>query len=173
MRIISLLLAVAFLLVPLSAYASVKTTNYSGVTAYISQVKLSVWKSLELRNADDNSLPTITLTITDTSYLISSDKAQITVDGNVSSLKLTKTYRTRSLYRNRFDSRGTYELTDEQVATIRTANTVSLRMTFVNSYDITWNVPPKVLDEWKDVLSRKTNQSSPPSSLGHLHPSIN
>jgi len=146
----------ALLLVPLSANAAVSTqTDKSGDTTYVSQVNYSgPWDSVKLQYAKDRSLPTLTLTRTDSSYLnnptyyLFSDKAQLVTDDAVSNLKLIKTYR------NIADDLGTFEFTPAQIAGIQNAKTVSLRVTADNNNTIRWQVPEKVVKEWKEILAK-------------------
>lgn len=152
----------ALLLFPLSANAAIDTkVDQSGTTTYISQVNFNgPWDSVKLQYAKEKSLPTITLSLTDTSYLnnptyyLFSDKTQLVIDGAVSDLKLVDTYRDRA------SDLGIFEFTPVQIASIQNAKKVSLQVSFYNKSDITWKVSDKVLNEWKDVLTKGPNKVS-------------
>lgn len=149
-------LASTLLLFPLSANASVSTKeDKSGTTAYTSQVKFSgAWDSVKVQYLKGKSLPTLTLTLTDPAYLTNptynlfSDKTQLTTDDAVSDLQLTDTYR------NRDGDLGIFAFTPAQIVSIQNAKEVSLRVSFSNTNPITWKVPDKVLNEWKEVFTK-------------------
>lgn len=155
-------LASALLLLPLSANASVSTkVDKSGTTNYISQVNFTgPWDSVKVQYAKEKSLPTLTLTLTDSSYLTNpiyysfSDNTQLIIDGAVSNLKLIDTYRDRD------DDLGIFKFTPAQIASIQNAKKVSLRVSLYNTDTITWKVSEKVLNEWKEVFTKGQNQLS-------------
>jgi len=151
----------ALLLFPLSANAAIDTkVDQSGTTTYISQVNFNgPWDSVKLKYAKEKSLPTITLSLADPSgnnptYYLFSNKTQLVIDGAVSDLKLVDTYRDRA------SDLGIFEFTPAQIAGIENAKKVSLRVSFYNKSDITWKVSDKVLNEWKDVLTKGPNKVS-------------
>lgn len=152
----------AMLLVPLSANAAVSTqTDKSGATTYMSQVNYSgPWDSVKLQYAKDSSLPTLTLARTDSSYVnnptyfLFSDKTQLVTDNIMSDLKLIDTYR------NIADDLGVFEFTPAQIAGIQNAKTVSLRVTAYNNNTIRWQVPDKVVKEWREILAKGQNPVS-------------
>lgn len=153
----------AMLLVPLSANAAVSTqTDKSGNITYVSQVNYSgPWDSVKLQYDKDRSFPTLTLARTDSSYVnnptyfLFSDKAQLVIDNSVSDLKLIDTYR------NIADDLGIFEFTPSQIASIKNAKTVSLRITAYNNSTIDWQVPNKMVREWQEILAKGQNPLSP------------
>jgi len=161
----------ALLLVPLSANAAVSTqTDKLGDTTYVRQINYSgPWDSVKLQYVKGKSLPTLTLTRTDSSYLnnptyyLFSDKAQLVTDDVVSNLKLIKAYR------NIADDLGTFEFTPAQIASIQNAKTVSLRVPAYNNNTIRWQVPEKVAKEWKEILT----QGQSPFSLQNTQMATN
>jgi hypothetical protein len=152
----------ALLLFPLSANAAVDTkVDQSGTTTYISQVNFNgPWDSVKLKSAKEKSLPTITLSLADPSYLknptyyLFSDKTQLLIDGAVSNLKLVDTYRDRA------SDLGVFEFTPTQIASIQNAKKVSLQVSFYNKSNITWKLSEKLLNEWKEVLTKGQNKVS-------------
>lgn len=157
------LLASTLLLLPLSANAAVSAkVDKSGTTTYISQLNYrGPWDSVEVRYAKEKSLPTLTLTKTDSTYYLFSDKAQLITDGAVSDLKLFDTYRNRHTeFRTRYTSTGIFEFTPAQIAGIQNANKVELRLPFYNTSTITWKVSEKVLKEWKETFTKGQSQVS-------------
>ena len=153
------IIASALLMFPLSAYASVGTqVDNSGTTTYISEVNNSgPWDSVKL---ESGKKPTISLTLADPAsfnnptYYLFSDKTQLVVDGEVSNLKLNETYRGRD------GDVGVFDLTPDQIASIKDAKKVSLQVSFYNTFDINWTVSEQMLVEWKEVLSKGQNQFS-------------
>lgn len=152
----------ALLLFPLSANAAINTkVDNSGANTYISQVNFNgPWDSVKLQYAKEKSLPTITLSLADPSYgnnptyYLFSNKAQLVIDGAVSDLKLVDTYRDLA------SDLGIFEFTPAQIASIQNAKKISLKVPFYNKSDITWKVSDKILNEWKDVLTKGQNKVS-------------
>lgn len=147
-------LASALLVFPLTANASINTKVDHGVTTYISQERINVSNSIELRKASNQSLPTITLGITDYTPYFFSDRAQLIIDDTVSDLKLIDTYRNQTQYRSHVNSRGIYEFTSSQINALKNAKNVSIRTNSYFNPTTTWKVPGKILNEWKEVLAK-------------------
>ncbi|HWR42815.1 hypothetical protein [Sporomusa sp.] len=162
MKKIAGILVSTFLLLPLSADASIITkVNPSSAATYVSQVtNTGPWNSVEVRYTNGKTLPTLTLTKTDSRDYLFADKAQLVTDEVASDLKLIATYRNPTGYRTQTSSLGRYEITQEQIASLQNAKNVSLQVSFRNSSTITWKVSEKVLNEWKEVLSKEQSQVS-------------
>ncbi|WP_425058191.1 hypothetical protein SCACP_28400 [Sporomusa carbonis] len=119
------------------------------------------WDSVKVQYAKEKSTPAITLTRIDSTYYLFSDKAQLVTDDAVSDLKLIDTYRNRHTdFRTRYTSSGVFEFTAAQIAGIQNAKKVELRLPFYNTNTITWKVSEKVLNEWKEMLTRSQSEVS-------------
>lgn len=143
-----------FLMLPLSASAADSTTaDKSGMVSYVSQVnRTGPWSSVKTQYADGKA--SLELTKSDTTYYLFSNKAQMIIDGTVSDLILTDTFRGSQEFRAQYDSYGVFEFSPAQIAQIKDAQNVSLVVTFKNSSPISWKVPGKVLNEWKEILTK-------------------
>ncbi len=148
------ILASALLLFPLTANASVSTKVDSGVTTHISQTRTNPWSSFELRKENDQSLPTVTLKLTDYTPYFFSNNTQLITDGAVSDLKLLDTYRNQTQFKSLVNSIGTYQLSSSQINAIKEAKNVSIRTVSYNNPTTTWKVSGKILKEWQEVLAK-------------------
>jgi competence transcription factor ComK len=147
-------LATAFLMLPLSANASVSTNVHSGTTTYVSTIRNTTWSLVELRSVPNKSLSTLNLGIKGSTNHLFSNKAQLITDGVVSNLKLTDTYRNPTNNKSQEESHGVFRLNPTQVDSIKQAKEISLKVTFYGNRPIIWKVSEKMLKEWNEVLAK-------------------